>query len=209
MLFPDTDSFNYEIESEENVYEGFFKWKDLFDFSNYTKDSKFVDETNKKVIGRIKDEFGGVIVTEFVGIKLKIYSMKKTDRKESNTVKGVSITTELDKFKGTLFNEKVIRHKMKRIQGKKHKLRTYEIEKISLSCFEDKRYVLDDGIRMFACFHKNSATYGGPEVQLFSTYHNYFLHTTTTFYEPQHFSTTWRLLSTNHNFFLQYRNFFL
>ena len=46
-----------------------------------------------------------------------------------------------------LFNEKIIRHKMKRIQSKKHKLRTYEIDKTSLSCFDDKRYVLDDEIR--------------------------------------------------------------
>ena len=47
---------------------------------------------------------------------------------------------------------------MKRIQSKKHKLGTYEINKISLSCLEDKRYVLDDGIRMLAYFHKDSVT---------------------------------------------------
>ena len=58
----------------------------------------------------------------------------------------MSIATEFDKFKDVLFNEKIIRHKMKRIQSKKHKLGTYEIDKISLSCFDDKRYVLDDGI---------------------------------------------------------------
>ena len=76
LLFIDTDSLTYEINSE-NVYEKFFKWKDLFDFSNYSKDSKFFNETNKKVIGKMKDEFGGVIVDEFVGLKSKIYSMKK------------------------------------------------------------------------------------------------------------------------------------
>ena len=53
----------------------------------------------------------------------------------------MSIATEFDKFKDVLFNEKIIRHKMKRIQSKKHKLGTYEINKISLSCFDDKRYV--------------------------------------------------------------------
>ena len=46
--------------------KNFFKWKDLFDFSNYSKDSKFFDEANKKVIGKIKDKFGGVTVVEFV-----------------------------------------------------------------------------------------------------------------------------------------------
>ena len=47
---------------------------------------------------------------------------------------------------------------MKVIQSKKHKLRTYEINKISFSCFDDKRYVLDDGIYTLSYFHKNSVT---------------------------------------------------
>ena len=83
---------------------------------------------------------------------------KKIDDKEYNTAKGVSIATAFDKFKDVLFNKKTIRHKMKRIQSKKHKLGTYEIDKISLSCFEDKRYVLDDGIYTLSYFHKNSVT---------------------------------------------------
>ena len=93
--------------------------------SIYPKDSEFFDETNKKVIGKIKDEFGGVIVIEFIGLKSKMHSVKKTDGKKCNAAKGVSIATEFDKFKDVLFNEKIIRHKMKRIQSKKHELVTY------------------------------------------------------------------------------------
>ena len=55
MLFTDTDSLTYEIKSDD-VYENFFKYKDLFDSSSYPGDSKFFDEANKKVIGKIKDE---------------------------------------------------------------------------------------------------------------------------------------------------------
>ena len=84
-------------------------------FSNYSKDSKFLDEINKKAIGKMKDEFGGVILIEFVGLKLKMHSMKKTDDKECNTAKAPSIAIEFDKFKDALFNEKIIRHKMTRI----------------------------------------------------------------------------------------------
>ena len=58
-----------------------------------------------------------------------------------------------------MFNKKIIRHKVKRIQAKKHKIGTYEIDKISLSCFDDdKRYVLDDGIHTLAYFHKDIVT---------------------------------------------------
>ena len=84
--------------------------------------------------------------------------MKIIDSKECNTAKGVSIAIEFNKFEDVLFVKKSIRHKMKRIQSKKHKLGTYEIDKISLSCFDDKRYVLDDGIHTLAYFHKDSVT---------------------------------------------------
>ena len=140
LLFTDTDSLTYKIKSE-NVCEDFFKWKDLFDFSNYSKDSKFYDDANKKVIGKMKDEYGGVIIDQFVGLKSKMYSIRKINGSESSTAKGVNIATEFSEFINVLFNKKVIRHKMKRIQAKKHKIGTYEIDKISLSCFDDKRCV--------------------------------------------------------------------
>ena len=134
LLFTDTDSLTYEIKSE-NVYEEFYKWKDLFDFSNYSKDSKLFDETNKKVIGKMKDESERKIIDEFAGLKSKMHSMKNIDGEESNTAKGVNIATEFNEFKGNLFNKKITQHKMRRIQGKKHKMGTYEIKKVSLSVF--------------------------------------------------------------------------
>ena len=51
--------------------------ENVFDLGNYSKDSKFFDETNKKVIGKMKDEFGGINVIEFVGLMSKMHSMKK------------------------------------------------------------------------------------------------------------------------------------
>ena len=155
LLFTDTDSLAYEIKPE-NIYEEFCKWKALLDFSNYSKDSKFYDDTNKKVIGKMKGEYGGVGIDEFIGLKSKMYSIKKIDGGESSTAKGVNIATEFNEFKDVLFNKKIIKHKMKRIQAKKHKIGTYEIDKISLSCFDDKRYVLHDGIHTLAYFHKDS-----------------------------------------------------
>ena len=76
MLFTDTGSLTYEVKSE-NFYEKIFKQKDLLDFSNYPKDSKFFDETNKKVIDKMKDESGEVIVIRLFELKSKMHSMKK------------------------------------------------------------------------------------------------------------------------------------
>ena len=65
LLFTDIGSLTCEIKS------------DLFDFSNYSKYSKFFDNANKKVIGKMKDEYGGVIIDEFAGLKSKMYPIKK------------------------------------------------------------------------------------------------------------------------------------
>ena len=90
----------------------------------------FFDPTNKKVIGKMKDESEEKIIAEFVGLMSRMHSMKNIDNEESNTAKEVNIATEFFKFKDTLFNKKVLRHEMRRIQGKEHKIGTYEINKI-------------------------------------------------------------------------------
>ena len=74
LLFTDTDSLVYEIK-DGNVYEQCFKDKHLLDFSGYSKDSIYYDDSNKKVLGKMKDEFNGIRIVEFVGLKSKIYSL--------------------------------------------------------------------------------------------------------------------------------------
>ena len=81
----------------------------------------------------MKYVYKGIPINKFVRLKSKMHSMLSDDGKESNTAKGVNITTEFNEFKDTLFNKKVLRHKMRRIQVKKHKIGTYKINKISLS----------------------------------------------------------------------------
>ena len=78
LLFTDTDSLVYEIETD-NVYEDFYGNKNLFDFSDHPEDSKVFDPVNKKVIGKIKDEVKGKIISEFVLLKSKMYSLVIVD----------------------------------------------------------------------------------------------------------------------------------
>ena len=73
-------------------------------FSNYSKDSEFFDDTNKRVIGKMKDEYDGVIIDQFIGLKSKMYSIKKIDGSESGTAKGVNVATEFNEFRDVLFN---------------------------------------------------------------------------------------------------------
>ena len=129
LLFTDTDNLAYEIKSED-VYEKIFKNKELFDLSNYLKNSKIFDPVNEEVIGKMQDVSEGKINDEFFGLKSRMYSMKNIDGKESNTAKGVNTATEFNKFKANLFKNKIIRQKMKKIQSKKHKVGTYIIKNI-------------------------------------------------------------------------------
>ena len=82
-----------------------------------------------------------------------MYSMKLVDNCESSRAKGVNIAVDFDEFKDVLFNRKIVRHKMRGIRAKNHKTGTYEIDKRSLSYFDDKRSVDDDGIDARAYFH--------------------------------------------------------
>ena len=93
----------------------------------------------------------------FIQVTKNLLAKWKTCPKETNTAKvnRVNTATEFNEFKDTLFTTKVVTHKMRRIQSKKHKIGTHEINKTSLSCFDDKRYVLNDGIQRLAYFHKD------------------------------------------------------
>ena len=88
-------------------------------------------------------------------LKSKMYSLITDNDKEVNKAKGVIKKIRHNEYVDVLFNEKVIRHKMKRIQSKLHEIGTFDLNKISLSCFDDKRYVLGDGINTLAYFHKD------------------------------------------------------
>ena len=68
LLFTDTDSLTFEIEAED-VYKDFWKDREMFDNSDYDENSLFHDKTNKKVIGKFKDEAAGIPITEFVGLR--------------------------------------------------------------------------------------------------------------------------------------------
>ena len=67
----------------------------------------------------------------------------------------MNISLEFDEYTSIMLNKQITRHKMRKIQSKKRKIGTYEINKTSLSCFDDKRFVLDDGIHTLAYFHKD------------------------------------------------------
>ena len=157
LLFTDTDSLTYEIETTD-VYKDFWNDKNKFDSSDYPKDSKFYDEKNKKVIGKFKDEGAGLVIKEFIGLRSKMYSHNKDNNQHSKKAKGIKkIVIKKDikheDYKQTLFNNKPMYHTMKTIRSNLHQLGSYELNKVLLSCFDDKRYIHENGITSYAYGH--------------------------------------------------------
>ena len=123
LLFTDTDSLIYEIKG---VYQECFKDGKLFDFSGYLKDSKYCDSTNKKLLGKMKDEFNGIKIFEFIGLKSKMYSLISVDDNEVSKAKGIN-----KKLRHEEYVDVFIRHNVKRMQSKLHEIGTYDVFKIS------------------------------------------------------------------------------
>ena len=89
LLFTGTDSLMYDITTED-VYGDFSKNKEMFDFSIYSANSKYFNDSNKLVVGKMKDETAGGAIEEFLGVKLKMYSLLVDDSSEHKKVKGVN-----------------------------------------------------------------------------------------------------------------------
>ena len=163
LLFTDTDSLCYEIETND-VYEDIKNDLDeWFDTSNYDKDhpSGLHSGKNKKVIGFYKDECGGKFISEFVGLKAKSYSIEMSDGKTEKKCKGIKkyvvknyITHE--NYKECLFSRKSQYRTMNTIRSRKHNVGSERINKTALSADDDKRIVQADGIRTLAYGHHKS-----------------------------------------------------
>ena len=132
-----------------------YKYKELFDLSNFPKSSKYYCDENKKIVGKMKDEYGGKSILKFVGLKSKMYSILDESSNEKSTNKGHNVFIEFQEFHDTLFQKKVLRHQMRGIKSKNHNLGTYKTIKESLSCVDDKRYILRNEIETFAYGHKD------------------------------------------------------
>ena len=160
LCFTDTDSLTYHIQTDD-IYQDMKADAELFDLSNFKKDSPFYSGDNRKVVGKMKSETGDVAPKEFVGLRSKMYSLyiNSTD-KPKMAAKGIKRT----------FVKKNLRHEqyLRVLQGKvptkavfrnfrsrNHVVSTVEYHKCCLSAFDDKRYILDDGVTTLAYGHKD------------------------------------------------------
>lgn len=161
LLYTDTDSFIYHVETED-IYADMKEDAKIFDFSGYPKDHPCFSNENKKVVGKMKDELNGVLISEHVGLKAKMYALDtmhpKPEDKEIRKAKGTSKSYVKNKltfqaYKDVLHSRKITQASVNKIQSKNHQLYTQNQNRIALSPYDDKRYVLNDGIHTLAYGH--------------------------------------------------------
>ena len=157
LLFTDTDSLMYEIQTEDFYKDISKDVKDRFDTSDYPSNhpSGIPSGLNKKVLGMFKDEVAGKIIDEFLGLRAKLYSYKMFEGEESKKCKGVKKSVvenniSYEDYKNCLLTRKEKLQKMNIIKSHGHVLFTEEINKIALSSKDDKRHILEDGIHTLA-----------------------------------------------------------
>ena len=158
LLFTDTDSLVYLIQTED-LYDDMYHSSNLFDFSGYDKSHKCYDSKNKKIMGKMKDELNGKVMIEFVGLRSKMYSLKcKDDDLSMKKAKGVRknvVHNQLthEHYIKALFDNIKFFNINKGIRSYKHKLYSIKQNKVSLCGYDDKRYILNDGISTLAYGH--------------------------------------------------------
>ena len=147
----------YEIRTDDFYKDIKNDIEDKFDTSDYPPDHKSGIKTgiNKKVIGMFKDEVAGKQITHFVGLRPKLYSFKIEDNKEIKKCKGIkkNIVTRGIKFEDyvqCLFSGEKQMRTMKIIRSENHDIYSKEINKIALSCNDDKRIICDNKIDTLA-----------------------------------------------------------
>ena len=153
LLFADTDSLMYLIQTED-FYQDINKHiKRKFDTSDYPEKHPSGIKTgiNKKATGKFKDEAAGKQITHFVGLRPKLYSFKVEDNSETRKAKGVKKnviknTLSFEDYKECLFSEKEVMKDMNIIRSKNHDIFSMTVNKLALSANDDKRLISQDKI---------------------------------------------------------------
>ncbi|KAK3910146.1 Peptide methionine sulfoxide reductase MsrA 2, partial [Frankliniella fusca] len=153
----DTDSLLLSIKTND-VYSDMHDLSDHLDTSDYPPDHPLFSVKNKKVLGKFKDELNGVPLKAMVGLRAKMYSFQ-TANTEKCVAKGVPKTAVKTQITFQDYKDCLINYSSKNVTFKKigtdqkHHLFTLSCSKKALSCFDDKRYILDNNIDTLAHGH--------------------------------------------------------
>ena len=167
LLFTDTDSLAYVIQTDDFYKDISPDIKLKFDTSDYP-DDHLLERINKKVLGMFKDEACGKQIAKFVGLRAKLYAYSMHEGAEHKKCKGikkktVDKTMTIDNYEQVLFSKAAQLRKMNVIRSHGHEIYTEELNKVALSADDDKRIIMEDGIHTLAYGHYRTHCRGAPQ----------------------------------------------
>ena len=164
LLYTDTDSLLLEIQKED-VYSDMADHPSLYDTSDFPEDHPLHSKVNKKVLGKMKDECAGHPIAEYVGLRPKMYSILEASGVCIKKAKGVKKNVvkkhiRHEQYREALFSKKTFRHGMDVLRSEKHHIYGQHLNKVSLSPFDSKRWIAENGVDTLAYGHKDALPAG-------------------------------------------------
>ena len=171
LLYTDTDSLLLEIQTDD-VYKDMAEHAELYDTSDYPQEHYLYTSIRKKVPGKMKDECAGRPIAEYVGLRPKMYSILEASGKNIKKAKGVRKATvknhiRHEQYLVSLFEKKTFRHGTDVLRSERHHIYGQHLNKVSLSPFDSKRWIAENGVDTLAYGHKDAAPAGAAEMEAY------------------------------------------
>lgn len=159
LCFTDTDSFLFWAETPD-LYKDIESMKSHFDTSNYPKEHYLFSNDNKAVPGLFKDECGGSVISEFVGLRSKLYHILIDDSKNPSKLAAAGVKKSIankyllhEDYKNVLFGGEEVNISQTTLRSYQHSIYTVRQSRCALSAIDSKRFVLSDLVSTRALGH--------------------------------------------------------
>ena len=171
LLYTDTDSLLLEIQTKD-VYRDMGKHAELYDTSDYPREHTLHSVENKKVLGKMTDECAGRPIAEYIGLRPKMYSILEANGDNTKKAKGVKkyvVKKHIrhNQYREALFEKTTFHHSMNILRSERHRIYGQHLHKVSLSPFDSKRWIAENGVETLAYGHRDALPTGTAEMNAY------------------------------------------
>ena len=171
LLYTDTDSLLLDIETED-VYRDMIAHAGLYDTSDYPREHPLHSVENKKVLGKMTDECAGRPIAEYIGLRPKMYSILEANGDNTKKAKGVKkyvVKKHIrhKQYREALFEKTTFHHGMNVLRSERHHIYGQRLHKVSLSPFDSKRWIAENGVETLAYGHRDALPTGTAEMNAY------------------------------------------
>ena len=171
LLYTDTDSLLLEIQTKD-VYRDMGKHAELYDTSDYPREHLLHNVENKKVVGKMTDECAGRPIAEYIGLRPKMYSILEANGDNTKKAKGVKkyvVKKHIrhNQYREALFEKTTFHHDMNVLRSERHHIYGQRLYKVSLSPFDSKRWIAENGVETLDYGHRDALPTGTAEMNAY------------------------------------------